>query len=203
MKRTKVEAEVTRQSLLDAALVVFSRKGYESTRLEDIAEEAGVTRGAIYHHFGSKPELFNTLVNETWLRVWPIMEKAMNEGGTVLDKLRRVMVRKISYVEEDPTWRAINELTLFKTARLPELEDGLQIKRDAIHTATSSSAAIIQQGIDEGLIRADIDPLDAAIAYYALGDGLLAIWLMEPTYFSLKARAEAMIDIFLQGLAAK
>lgn len=64
MKRTKEEAEQTRQDLLNAALTILNRKGFEATRLEDIAQEAGVTRAAIYHHFGSKVELFFALLND-------------------------------------------------------------------------------------------------------------------------------------------
>ena len=64
MRRTKEEAEQTRQDLLDAALTVFSQKGYTATRLEDVARTAGVTRGAIYHHFGSKADLYGALIEE-------------------------------------------------------------------------------------------------------------------------------------------
>ena len=62
MRRTKEEAAQTRQDLLAAALTIFSQKGYEAARLEDIAEMAGVTRGAIYFHFGNKAGLFMALV---------------------------------------------------------------------------------------------------------------------------------------------
>jgi len=58
MRRTKEEAAQTRQELLDAALTVFSQEGYEAARLQDIAQAAAVTRGAIYHHFGNKAGLF-------------------------------------------------------------------------------------------------------------------------------------------------
>ncbi len=57
MRKTKEEAAETRQALLRAALAVFSRQGYAATRLEDVAHEAGVTRGAIYWHFKSKADL--------------------------------------------------------------------------------------------------------------------------------------------------
>jgi TetR/AcrR family acrAB operon transcriptional repressor len=53
MRRTKEEAEITKQNLLQAALEVFSRMGYSATRVEDIARQADVTTGAIYHHFGA------------------------------------------------------------------------------------------------------------------------------------------------------
>ena len=64
MKRTKEEAAITRQVLLKQALGVFSQKGYAATTLQDIAEAAELTRGAIYWHFGSKAELYNTLLRE-------------------------------------------------------------------------------------------------------------------------------------------
>ncbi len=64
MRRTKEEAAVTHQQLLDKALVVSSKKGYAATIQQDIAREAEVTRGAIYWHFGSKAELYNTLIRE-------------------------------------------------------------------------------------------------------------------------------------------
>ena len=64
MRRTKEEAAITREQLLKKALAVFSKKGYAATTLQNIAHEADVTRGAIYHHFGGKAELYNTLIRE-------------------------------------------------------------------------------------------------------------------------------------------
>ena len=65
MRRTKEDAELTRQSLLEAAIKVFSKQGYAATRLEDIAEAAKVTRGAVYHHFGGKAELFSEIIENS------------------------------------------------------------------------------------------------------------------------------------------
>ena len=74
MRRTKEDAALTRETVLDAALAVFSRQGYAATTLDHIAQEAGVTRGAIYWHFGGKAELYNALVEERFARAfagWP------------------------------------------------------------------------------------------------------------------------------------
>ncbi|NIV11690.1 MAG: TetR family transcriptional regulator, partial [Aliifodinibius sp.] len=60
----KEEAAITRDQLLNKALTVFSKKGYSAATLQDIASEADMTRGAIYWHFGSKAELYNTLIKE-------------------------------------------------------------------------------------------------------------------------------------------
>ena len=68
MRRTKEEAAITREHLLNAALVSFSARGYSHTTLDDIARQAGTTRGAIHWHFGNKAELYNTLVREGYAR---------------------------------------------------------------------------------------------------------------------------------------
>ena len=63
MKRTREEAEQTRERLLDAAEQVFQRKGVSRTSLEDIAREAGLTRGALYWHFKDKSDVFAAIVD--------------------------------------------------------------------------------------------------------------------------------------------
>ncbi len=62
MRRTKADAEQTRMQLMQMAVKVFKDKGYVRTRLDDIAKAAGVTRGAIYHHFGNKAKLFKAIM---------------------------------------------------------------------------------------------------------------------------------------------
>lgn len=202
MRKTKEEAEVTRQNLLKAGLAVFSRKGYSDTRLEDIAEEAGVTRGAIYHHFGGKAELYTELVGEISARVNPIMEEALAEGGTVLETLKRVLVRTLVYTATDEDFRAVMELTYFKTAYVPEIEQGMAQKVAGIRAMVDAFADHIQSGIDAGNIRHDVNPRDAAIALIAYQNGVLTQWLLDRKLFSLKERAESMAEIFIRGIAA-
>src|SRR5512147_419572 len=105
MRRTKEEAEITRQNLLATALQVFSRKGYAETRLEDIAAEAQVTRGAIYHHFGSKADLYNAMVTEASGRTIGVLESAIEAGGNTLDMLKRVFVDLLVYAHDDAEFR--------------------------------------------------------------------------------------------------
>ena len=89
MKRTREEAEATKEALVAAALTVFSRQGYGGSRLEDVAAEAGVTRGAIYHHFTSKADLYAALVADASERLQPVIEEALEGGPTPLAAIRR------------------------------------------------------------------------------------------------------------------
>jgi TetR/AcrR family acrAB operon transcriptional repressor len=209
MRRTKEEAEVTRQRLLKAALDVFSRKGYADTRLEDIAAEAGVTRGAIYHHFGNaenqfngKAELYNTLISEAYARFTPVMQEAVESGGFVLDSLKQLLLVTLKFAATDPEFRAISELMLFKTAIVPELEEGIQQKIRGTHNLVEFIADLVEKGKAEGEIRSDANARDVALALLGLQNGLLAIWLMDKHLFSLKDRADEIADIFLRGITA-
>src|SRR5687768_10831707 len=101
VRRTKEEAVITRATLLKTALAVFSAKGYAGTTLDDVAKAAKVTRGAIYWHFKSKADLYNTLVEEFSARGSVVVQQAAAEGGTLLDILRRIFVRICSLIEED------------------------------------------------------------------------------------------------------
>jgi TetR/AcrR family acrAB operon transcriptional repressor len=202
MRRTKEEAAVTREQLLKKALAVFSKKGYASTTLEDIAREAGVTRGAIYHHFGGKAELYNTLIREYADRGNQIMGQAVSEGGTLQNIRRRVFVRQLETIEDDREMRALMELYLFKTGSIPELEEGRQQQIESGVELIEMLAGIMSQGIEQSLLRSDVDPKEMARAYLAFQNGLINLWLTAPEQFSLKASAEAFADVLFTGIQA-
>jgi len=203
MRRTKEEAAITREQLLEKALAAFSKKGYAATTLADIAKEAEVTRGAIYWHFGSKAELYNTLIREYADRGNVIMQQAIDEGGTLLDILRRVFVRQLEAVEEDSALRAMIELQIFKTGLMPELEEGRQQQIEGSIGLVEMLAGVMEQGVQAGLLRSDVDPKEMARVYLAYQNGLIHLWLTAPSQFSLKASTEAFADILLAGLKAQ
>ena len=171
MRRTKEEAAITREQLLQKALAAFSKKGYANTTLEDIAREAEVTRGAIYWHFGSKAELYNTMVQEYADRGNAIVQQAAAEGGTLFDILRRIFVRQLQTMEDDPTVRSLMELQLFKTGLVPELEEGRQQQVEASIGLVEMLTGIMGQGAEMGLLRTDVAPKEMARSYLAFQNG--------------------------------
>jgi TetR/AcrR family acrAB operon transcriptional repressor len=203
MRRTKDEAEVTRQNILKAALIVFSRHGYDATRLEDIATEAQVTRGAVYHHFGGKVELYYEMIRQFSERVMQVVNDAIAEGGTTLELVRRMLVQTLLYVTKDDEARAVNEIILFKSPLTSELAAGIEQKKQGTRSLVGFLTDLFQQGIRRGELRADLDPRDAAVAALALQNGLIGLWLIDDHLFALEERVEAIVDIFVQGLIAE
>ncbi len=203
VRKTKEEAAATRKALLDAALVVFSQKGYTAASLEEIAEHASVSRGAIYWHFHSKAELYNTLVEETSAQTEGVIQRAIAQNASILEKHRRIMIGLLVLLEENPTYRAVQELVLFKTEMTPDLEEGFKIKAAALRKVEDRVAASIRAGIEAGEFRADLDPVIGARGALTYINGIIFTWLIDPQAFSLRDDAPRLVDVFMRGIAAQ
>jgi TetR/AcrR family acrAB operon transcriptional repressor len=200
MKRTKEEAAITRATVLKAALSVFSAKGYDAATLDDISAAAGVTRGAIYWHFKSKADLYNTLIAEVSARGNMVVQNAVAQGGSLLDILRRIFVNQCSLMEEDREARAVMELVLFKTGLNPDLKAGRKKQIDEGNALIAGIADAMRMGIAQGILRGDVDPTDMARAFLAFENGVIQQWLASPKSFSLKTSAESFAKILIAGL---
>lgn len=200
MRRTKEEAAQTRRELLDAALNVFSQQGYQAARLEDIAAAAGVTRGAIYHHFSSKAGLFEALLDEASEQESGSIQTAIAEGGRLAEIMGRILRYSLALLEEDPRLRQIFELSTIKAGNDPELIEMLDKRARQTELLIAETAAIMAQGIASGELRAGLDPNTASRAFIAYQNGVAALWLNNRQAFSLKEKAGDFADIFMAGL---
>lgn len=199
-RRTKEEAAHTRDTILHSALAVFSTKGYAATTLEDVAAKAGVTRGAIYWHFGSKAALFNELIAGVGSRSASLTQSAAAAGGTLPEVLQRVFVDLLAAVEGDPQLRSVMELALFKTEMTAELRPGLQERTRAGQALLAGVAQAMQAGISAGELRADLAAPDLARGFLAAQNGLLYMWLADPKAFNLTEAARSVAQILVRGL---
>lgn len=201
MRKTKEEAAATRAKLLEVALESFHSRGYTATTLDDIARRAGITRGAIQWHFGNKAELYNTLLSESYQETWTVFKELYEAKGTPLQKLRLILIKWLTYAEENVKFRTMLELVLLKTEVSPELAGGLQEKAEGNRATTRFFAELIREGIQIGEVRPDVQAETAALAALGLVNGLTSLWLLDPGAFSLRASAEESVEIFLRGLA--
>ena len=199
MKRTKEEAEQTKQDLLNAALTIFSRKGYEATRLNDIARAANVTRGAIYHHFGGKEELFLALLDDASAISNKAIQQAVQEGGNLLQIVSRILVYTFNLLEDDSRFRQVMALSL-STANLKELANHKYVEARELVEGISQALA---GGVESGEFRSDLDPKHAARALLAYQNGMAMLWFANRDVFSVKESAEAIAQIYLYGIASR
>ena len=200
MRRTKEDAEQTRQDLLEAASTVFARQSFAAARLEDIAAQAGVTRGAIYHHFGGKAELFQALVAEASAQGGALIQAAIAEGGDFATITQRILVRSLQLLEENRRFRETMALTLFQTGGSPELVSFVAQRREQAASQVAQLAVLFRAGIEQGALRPELSAENMARAFLAYQNGLALLWLANPGAFSIRAEAEALSRALLGGI---
>jgi TetR/AcrR family transcriptional regulator, fatty acid metabolism regulator protein len=163
-----------RRQILDAAVRVFARQGFHATRVSDIADEAGVAYGLVYHYFKSKDEVLNELFSERWSLLLAAIGEADAEGAAPRTKLEAVAGFIVDSYRHDPelmkviiveVTRAANS---FGRTHLPE-----------IRRAYDSIAEIVAEGQEDGTFRRDIDPTFASMSFYGAIEQLLSGWIFE------------------------
>ena len=203
MRRTKQEAALTRQAILRSSLAVFSTRSYSGARLDDVARLAGVTRGAVYWHFGSKAGLFEALLEGSSTRVSEVVLGAFREDGNFTEVVGAAFQRLLTMVEQDRGLQAVMELALLKTEDSPELRTVRRRQLEAADTLVQALAEIMRQAATRMQIRPDISPEAAARGMLALQQGIIQQWLLHPRAFSLGDISAAAAGIFLEGVRRK
>jgi TetR/AcrR family fatty acid metabolism transcriptional regulator len=161
-----------RRQILDAAIHVFARQGFHSTRVSDIADEAGVAYGLVYHYFRSKDEVLNELFSERWSLLLAAIEETDRNGATPRAKLQAVAAFIIDSYRHNPELMKVIIVEVTRAANsfghthLPE-----------IRRAYDSIAKIVADGQAEGAFRRDIDSTFASMSFYGAIEQLLSGWI--------------------------
>ncbi len=163
-----------RRQILDAAIRVFARQGFHATRVSDIADEAGVAYGLVYHYFRSKDEVLNELFSQRWSLLLAAIEEIDAGAAAPRDKLAAVAAFIVGSYRHDPelmkviiveVTRAANS---FGRTHLPE-----------IRNAYESIAKIVADGQEVGAFRRDVDPIFASMSFYGAIEQLLSGWIFD------------------------
>ena len=202
MRRTREEALATRTAIMEAALLEFAERGYAAATLADIATRAGLTRGAAYHHFEDKADLYLQAVGERWEEVGDTIWRHLDADGSPLARVRRFLVAYFVALESDRRLRTLLEVTMFKTESLPELEPGLRAKAGAMRDWTDRLSAVLVQAADRGELRAGVPPATAAFAISSYATGVTTLFLTDPDLLSPARNAEQLAATALGGLSA-
>ena len=202
VRRTKEEAQETRNRLLDTAEHVFNERGVSRTSLAEIAEAAGVTRGAIYWHFTNKLDLFNAMME----RVTLPMEQLTGEFADAslndpVGHIRNQSLAILKSIDKNPQIQRVFEIMSHKCEYVDDMAPLKGRHLEGRSECVSQIEASFRNAIRKGQLPAKVNARHAAIGLHALIDGLIMNWLLDPKYFSFGRDAEKMIDTYLRGLA--
>ena len=200
-RRTKEDADATRNSLLDAAERVFYEKGVSRASLSDIARAAGATRGAIYWHFKDKVALFNAMMD----RVTHPLEQVGSKSASMatlppLERLRSMVDFVQRTIVQDERTRRVFEIALY---RVEYVNDLAAVRDNHIEGCADFCALIegeLRSAAEDQNLQLPMEPHTAAVGVQALFDGLLQSWLLTHGRFDLVTVSRGAIDAYLRGL---
>ena len=200
-RRTKEDADATRNSLLDAAERVFYEKGVSRASLSDIAQAAGATRGAIYWHFKDKVALFNAMMD----RVTHPLEQVGSKSASMatlppLERLRSMVDFVQRTIVQDERTRRVFEIALY---RVEYVNDLAAVRDNHIEGCADFCALIegeLRSAAEDQNLQLPMEPHTTAMGVQALFDGLLQSWLLTHGRFDLVTVSRGAIDAYLRGL---
>ena len=198
MTDRSISQEEKRRQILDAAVRVFAHKGYHTCRVGDIAEEAGVAYGLVYHYFKSKEDVLETIFRETWTTLLERVRAIEDSGEPARDQLRHVAAILLR------SWR-VEPDTIRVLVREVARSSHLQEKIDDFYEARRALERIIERGKDDGSFRSDLDPRLASTIFYGAVEEIYTGWALGrlPDDEESVALAERMVvDVVVGGLTA-
>lgn len=201
VKKTKADALKTRQHLIETAITQFALRGVGNTTLNDIADAANVTRGAIYWHFENKNQLFN----ELWLQQ-PALRDLIQDRLTSyprdnpLKNLREKLVAGLQYIAENPRQQALLQILYHKCEFLNGMTSEQEI-RDKIGFSHQTMRELLQQCMAKSLISISLDLDVILIILHGSFSGIVKNWLMSPASYDLYNQAPVLVDNVLRMLS--
>ena len=195
MTERAVAGEEKRRQLLDAAVRVFARKGFHASRVGDIAEEAGVAHGLLYHYFKSKDEVLEAVFHDNWSLLLARIASVEETDERAADQLRHITAIVLR------TWLHLPDVVrvvIREFGRSPELAERIGDLAQPIN----SIARVIERGIERGEFK-KVDPRVAATVVYGSIDELLTAWVLDrlPSGEEDVAAAEqTLVEVSLRGL---
>jgi len=203
VRKTKEEAQETRNAILDAAERVFQENGVSHTSLAEIAAAAGVTRGAIYWHFKNKADLFDAMIQ----RVFDPMEAKLAElqahdSENPLGALRDLAVYFLERVAAEPQYLRVLEISWHKCEYVGEMATIRDNHLECGNRYLSLNEGAIALARERGFLPPRVDPRQAAVGLMAVIDGLVVNWTLDHTLFPLAEYGTTAIDTYFAGLTA-
>lgn len=191
---TKKDPEATRAALLEAAFWTFYRNGYQASSLDDVVRTAGLTKGALYHHFSDKAALGYAVVDET-VRSW-MLERWVNPLRGSKDPISAMQMGLIELATstEDEIVRhgcPLNNLA----QEMSTVDEGFRVRLERVFADWRLGMAdALREGQKAGTVRADVDPHHVALMIAAFAEGTMSVAKMMRDRSALESNAAALSD---------
>jgi TetR/AcrR family transcriptional regulator, fatty acid metabolism regulator protein len=174
MASSKAPAIDKRRQILDAAIRVFARHGFHSTRVADIADEAGVAYGLVYHYFQSKDEILDTIFLERWDVMLAVIAEVDSRPVPARAKLEAIAAFIVDSYSHDPE---LMKVIIVEVTRAANSFGRTHLEK--IREAFAGIGEIVRKGQESGELKRTVPPEFAALAFYGTIEQVLTGWIFE------------------------
>lgn len=198
-RKTKEEALETRKAILDAAVRVFAVRGAAHSSLTDIAQEAGVSRGAIYWHFANKTDLLNTLWDQVLALYTPLTRASESrDEPDPLGKLKELYLSFFAGMVEDPVQRQLFRILFDEGDRSKDTEDIRRRHHACRQERFRSIQTVLENAVYRGQLAPDFDVQLGTVTIIAVIHGLIANWVLNPELVDIRHHGALVMDAVFQ-----
>jgi TetR/AcrR family transcriptional regulator, acrAB operon repressor len=201
VRRTKEEAQETRNRVLDAAERVFYEKGVSRTTLADIAQAAGVTRGAIYWHFANKSDLFNAMFDRSLLPLDELVETTLDgKEADPLARLRELFIWCMHNITSDPQRRRVFDILFMKCEFVEEMGPVRERHQGNMRDGMERIERALRNAVEKQQLPERLDTRRATVMLHTLFSGILHDSLLIPDKVDPARDSESLIDACFDAL---
>lgn len=195
VRNTKENAELTRLKIIEAARQSFLTRGVSRTSMEQIAAEAGVTRGAIYWHFANKKEIFTAMREQVFLPLIDRMDEnlQLENIDDPLEQLIQFLNGTIETLNESLETRQTYEILMIKCEYVDDLVEVLDQMLDNCARITEKIEQLYTRAKEKGQLRANQSPAELAMDTHLFFIGLLHMWVKDTGGCRFRKQASELV----------
>lgn len=200
-RRTKEEAQKTREAIIEAAEIVFHRKGVSATSLNDIAKQAGFTRGAVYWHFRNKHDVFLAIVDALMESIDVFHQQIVHPEETdPLGKFEALLRHLMQEVQTNPRRRRCYDIIFLKCERTAENQVLTEKHREKYNEGSDRIRAALLRAIAMGQLSEKLCIDQAVIQLHTQLTGIIYLSLIAPDMFDFQTQSKRIIDSYMCSL---
>ena len=202
-RRTKIEAEQTRNAILDAAERVFYAHGVACTSLEQIAKHAGVTRGAVYWHFKDKIELCEAMMQRVFLPQEDVLDRLANSKSySPLADLKKACSDSLKLMATDKQRRRVFSILMFRCEYVEEMAVVMKRRHQCKDRMLERCTRLFERAAELKMLAPAWTPKTAALSLQAIMGGIILNGLEGRKQFNLAVAGPSCLNAFFNSLSA-
>lgn len=200
-RKTKEEALETKKAIIQAAIAVFVEKGVSGASLEDIAERAGVTRGAVYWHFKNKVDIFRALHDDMHNSVMEMVLLSLErDHAEPLKQLESLCVEFLLNTQRDPMMTDIMTIFHLKCDYSGDMADILENMKESKKKCDLPIMRYFEKAREKGHLPSDADIKTLVMGLNCYMSGLLGEYVTDPDSLNFEKHGVALMRHFFKGL---